>query len=665
MSNILFFSPFRVHHLEPMRSPLFLAIIALALLLIAMETARPRYFLHDDNASWFSGAYLHDYRVLTETGRLAEVNWYQHGGEPFLQQGQTAVLYPPVYLGVTLAKVISGDTLWTIEWVAALHLALGLLGFYFWMRQGGIDARFAALGALAWVLNPFVLIFGSCWIFVIIVAAWLPWLFWSLDRLLARPSARHALYLGVSMGMLFLQGYVQMFAYALLFVALYAPFQFLLQPRANRGAILYYFGVAMLIGAALALPLLLPMFHATAQSAVRANPLPPQSALMFSVVPRDILAAQFCQFGSSLFFGVTIAVLFCPALFLLPAAALGLIRPAVEIRRRLIALVLLGLLALLLSTRWHVLLTILPIFDRFRWPFKIFLFTHFFLLAALTSWTGSRSSSSRRANLTALSCLAVVVLANLSISLAFHDGNLISTTTIPPAAQPLPPGVDPHLGRAVTFSQGVSDAEAYRCLTFAYATYFAFPTLGGYDPLVGLQQVEFSLGIDYPNIWRGVMTPDFQKAFENRAVRYWIVDARSPQLATIASLPGMKPLDRDEQRLVFEDLHAAPLAFAAASPAIPIPVTYSGNSILVPVTGINSPLTISAGPTDGWWYRIDGGPWQRPSYQDGWLTLQPGPSAHLAEITYFDSPFRQGLLLSAILIALAVILIAVPTQFRA
>ena len=77
------------------------------------------------------------------------VNYYQHGGEPFIGQGQTAVLYPPVYLGVALAKAFSGDTLWTIDWIAAEHLTFGLLGFYFWLRQGGMAAQWAVLGALA------------------------------------------------------------------------------------------------------------------------------------------------------------------------------------------------------------------------------------------------------------------------------------------------------------------------------------------------------------------------------------------------------------------------------------------------------------------------------------------------------------------------------------
>ncbi len=270
-----------------LRSPLFLALAALGLVLLAMETARPRYFLHDDNASWFIGAYLHDYRVLTETGRMAEMNYYQHGGEPFLQQGQTAVLYPPVYLAVALAKFVSGDVIWTIDWVAALHLALGLVGFYFWLRQGGVAKHLAALGALAWVLNPFVLDVGSSWIMTIIIAAWLPWLFWAFDRLRALPSTRSAIALGVSAGLLFLQGYIQWFAYSILFLGLYALLQFVLRPQERKPVVIYYLVVSTLIFAILALPLLLPVLHAIDDSAMRRSPLLVEDALYASIRPEQ------------------------------------------------------------------------------------------------------------------------------------------------------------------------------------------------------------------------------------------------------------------------------------------------------------------------------------------------------------------------------------------
>ena len=167
------------------RSPLVVALGALAIFLAGLEMRWPGFFLHDDNATWFAGAYAQDFRTLTETGGLAEVNFYQYGGEPFVEQGQTGVLYPLVYVAGALASLMPGDLRWTVDWLAAIHLALALSGFYAWLRRGGVDATLAALGGLAWALNPFVLLLGASWIMVTAAAAWLPWLFWALDGVVA------------------------------------------------------------------------------------------------------------------------------------------------------------------------------------------------------------------------------------------------------------------------------------------------------------------------------------------------------------------------------------------------------------------------------------------------------------------------------------------------
>jgi hypothetical protein len=635
--------------------------MSLWLTLLAMETVRPRCFLNDDNAAWFLGAYLHDFRVLFETGRLAEVNYYQHGGEPFIEQGQTAVLYPPVYLGVALARAFSGDDIWTIDWVAAEHLTLGLLGFYFWLRQGGMAAWWAALASLAWVFNPFVLDIGASWIMTTIVAAWLPWLFWALDYLLVRPSIRASLCLGIAAGLLFLQGYVQWFAYSILFLALYAVWQFALRPEARKPVVLHYLLISVLIFAILCLPLLLPMLHAVGDSAIRGGRLSVGTALEGSVDLSDIVPAQLCLFRSHFCFGSSTAILYSPALLFIPVMAFRLYHTVGEAWRRLFVLSFLAVLAIIFSTRCHWLLTMLPLFDKFRWPFKMYLLADFFLVAAfawaVASWTESRASFPRGANFATVACLTVVVLAHLGVSLAFHDENFLSEITLPSTVSPLPANMDPRLGRVVAFGRDLPDPLGYRYLTYAFATVFDFPSLGGYDPLVSQKQLEYSFYLDFPNISSSTVTAEFQKQLEARSVRYWIVDPHSSQFAEISGLTGLKPLEQDDSRAIFEDAQAAPLVYAAAHPADPCALSYSGNSLLISLRGINSPLSVSVGPTSGWWYRLDGGKWLRPTYQNDRLMIEPGSSARLLEVTYFDTPFREGLVISAALIVLLMIIL--------
>ncbi|MCE0523462.1 MAG: hypothetical protein LV480_11195 [Methylacidiphilales bacterium] len=650
-----------------MRSPLLFSIAGLWLLLLVVESVRPCFFLHDDNATWFAGAYVHDFRVLTETGRLAEVNFNQYGGEPFLEQGQTAVLYPPVYLGVALAKWVSGDLRWAIEWIAAMHLTLGLVGFYFWLRQGGIAPLLAALGALAWVLNPFVLIVAASWITVTYVAAWLPWLFWAFDRLFARPTFLSAFLLGVIAALFFLQGYVQWVAYSFFFLGLYALYRFVArtEPAPRRIAIVGHLIISALIFLILTLPLLLPMLHAMDVSAARSKPFAIARALDYRVQKDDLVRAQFCLFRPHLIFGMSTAILYCPALLLLPVMILRFFHAGTEVRQKLFPLLILSLLALFFSSRWHLLLSMLPLFEKFRWPFKVFVLADFFLLASLvwavSSWTGKRPGSP---NVMAAACLAFVLLAGVAVSLSCHDGNTFSRTTLPVSDNPPPTGMDPALGRVIAIDNLLPEASSHRFFTHCYSTFFDVPSLGGYDPLVGRAQLRFALGLDFPNVFYGSITPEMRDKLAARAVRYWIVDPHSPQLQEVEALGGLKRLATETDRVVFEDTQASPLAYSEADPSTPCPVTYSGNSMLVSLGSATSPVEISVGPTDGWWYRIDQGPWNRPAYQDDRLKIDFPKSGRVLEISYFDSRFREGLRLSAYLFLILGLLFIGGRLFR-
>ena len=631
------------------RSPLGLSLAGLWILLAVMESIRPCFFLHDDNATQFIGFFVHDFRVLTETGRLAEVNYYQYGGEPYLEQGQTAVLYPPVYLGVALAKWVSGDLRWSIEWIVAGHLTLGLLGFYFWLRQYGVIPWHAALGGLAWVLNPFVLIVAASWINVSFVACYLPWLFWSLDRLFIRPSHASAFSLGVVLALFFLQGTVQWVCYAVLFLGLYALFRFVARAEVRRLSMGYYLLVSVLIFLTLASPLLVPMIHAADASLARSKPLWIGQALAYPVLKAELIRAQFFLFRSNMVFGISSVILYCPALTLSPLMILWFLFAGTEIRQRLFPLLVLAFVALCFASRWHVLLTFMPVFDKFRWPYKVFIFAEFFLLAALvwsvSSWAAERALSRVRSGLAA-GVLAVVVVLELVVALTHHDGNHFSKTTLPTSDNPLPPGMDARLGRVIAIDIILPEAASYRFFTHCHGTFFAVPSLGGYNPLVGVAQLRFSLGLDFPNVFPDPITPAVRQKLEARSVRYWMVDPASPQAAEVEALPGLRLLASEKDRLVFEDPQAAPLAYSSADPTKPCALTYSGNSLLIPLDGVVAPVEVSVGPTDGWWFRIDQGPWLRPVDEDDRLKIDFPTSGRLLEISYFDPRFREGLRLS-------------------
>jgi hypothetical protein len=356
-------------------------------------------------------------------------------------------------------------------------------------------------------------------------------------------------------------------------------------------------------------------------------------------------------------------------MLLLPLMILRFFHAGTEIRRRLFPLLVLSLLALHFSSRWHLFLTMTPVMDRFRWPFKVFVLADFFLLASLvwsvSSWAGDRASPPRRANFMASACLAFVLLASLAVSLSRHDENTFSRTTLPTSDNPLPPGMDPGRGRVIAIDNLLPEASSYRFFTHGYGTFFAVSSLGGYDPLVGRDRLRFALGLDFPNVFYGPMTPAVREKLDARAVRYWIVDPRSPQLQEVEGLGGLNLLASEPDRVVFEDTQASPLVYSTTAPATPCALTYSGNSILIPLSHVASPVEISVGPTDGWWYRIDQGPWLRPVYQNDRLKVDFQTSDRLLEISFFDSRFREGLYLSVYLLLFTGLMLIVGRLWQA
>jgi hypothetical protein len=632
--------------------PLFFGLIGLWLALLCCEIVSPFFFLHDDNAMQLVPLYMHDFQVLTQTGRLAEINFFQFGGEPFIEEGQTAVLYPPTYLCTAFAAKVIGNARWTIELMAFFHLALGFTGFYAWMRQADADRWPAVLGALAWALNPFVLILGSCWLAVIMLAGYLPWIFWAMDRLLLRPALSHSIALGGFLGIFFLAGVPQWAAYAVLFLMIYTTLKLLVNDGLRFRQLLYSLIISALVFLTITLPLLFPMLHALQVSDQRSFAMPWQAALAGSIQIDFLVMTQFGIFLPKLVFEGSSAILFCPALWLLPVAALWYFRADTISRRKLLPFWGLALATFAFSTPLHALLNLLPVFNRYRWPFKVFIYAELFFTAlvvlSLVSWAASNVKRKQIAHLV----LLLVIAANLIFSLCQHDRNYLSVATLTSLENPVSV-VNPQLGRVATFGEVHATVTRYY-LTQNYATLFHVPSIGGYNALMGRDQSLFGVGIVDHAIDYSEVTPEIRAKLDARAVRYWIVDTRTPIAEQIKAMPDLRLIESAPHRMIYENMRARPMVYAPhLRGESSLSFTYAGNSMLIPLDAVTGPVVASLSPTDGWWYRLDGGSWLRPTYRDDRVQVEVTPSAKLLEISYFDPYLRQGLL--AALVALVIL----------
>jgi hypothetical protein len=108
-------------------------------------------------------------------------------------------------------------------------------------------------------------------------------------------------------------------------------------------------------------------------------------------------------------------------------------------------------------------------------------------------------------------------------------------------------------------------------------------------------------------------------------------------------------------RFIFEDAHAQPIAFDEAAPTVARPVRYAGNSMLVQLDGAAGTMAVSVGPTEGWWYRVDGAEWKQSGYSDYRLRVPVGAGSRELEVRYFDPGLREGFCISLAIIALIAI----------
>jgi len=85
-------------------------------------------------------------------GWLPLWNPYAYGGTPFLGSQQGAVLYPPAWLLALLPAELQ------FGWSALFHLSLAALGSYLFFRQLSLRSAPAAIGAVAFTFNGFVVV---------------------------------------------------------------------------------------------------------------------------------------------------------------------------------------------------------------------------------------------------------------------------------------------------------------------------------------------------------------------------------------------------------------------------------------------------------------------------------------------------------------------------
>jgi hypothetical protein len=214
-------------------------------------------------------------------GDLVLWNPYNYGGQPFLGQMQSALLYPPNWLVVWLPIATA------LNWLIFGHQWLLALGMYGWGVSRGMKPVAAFLaGALVMFSAPFMLHIYSGHIPHLCCMAWAPFIFWGIDSWFAKRNYRWLLFIAAAAAMQIYAGHPQYFYYTAIVAGVYTLiFQRGVtdKPRALLGLLAVY-PIALLFAAAQFIPGL-----GAASESVRGGGTSHEFASMFAFPPENIV----------------------------------------------------------------------------------------------------------------------------------------------------------------------------------------------------------------------------------------------------------------------------------------------------------------------------------------------------------------------------------------
>lgn len=144
------------------------------------ETIGLRAYFHHDLQYYFY-PYHKLVADIVASGELPLWNPYAFGGMPLVGDGQTALFYPPNLLFFVLPAEHA------LALAVLVHYGLAGAGTYGYVRQLGLVRPAAAIAALAFMFNGF-LVSRVVHYSIMAGAALIPLLFWALERLLRRPG---------------------------------------------------------------------------------------------------------------------------------------------------------------------------------------------------------------------------------------------------------------------------------------------------------------------------------------------------------------------------------------------------------------------------------------------------------------------------------------------
>ena len=557
-------------------------VVACALVLLffaAVESVRPYYFFQDDNRDIFVPLYVHNYRAAAD-GQLAQFNFFQSLGKPHYATGQAAVLHPIPYISIFLSQVLLGHVFASADILALLYLLLGAAGMVFLVRRLGFSSAAAVFASVCWTVTPFNMLVSQSWTTYPPVIGLLPWMLAGTLLVYRKPTISAAsIFIISNLGLIYV-GAPQFVLYGgfveagvlLLLVAFDLRAGTLDRARALRT--LGTFAMLTALVGGLSAALVIPMWKHVQLSAFRSRGMSDAQLRVCSVGPAQFLNGVAAPFGkfydpSELdlpWCGTNFPPSFTHQGYLatLLLIAYGWRRKHIDAaqRRVLDASLIIGLILLLAMTGLLTpLVSIIPVANRFRWPFKYFAFANMlFALCTVPAFEALRERFSRNGRIAFVAIAIAVQLANLTaLDLTFPTQAFFEHTDPVPLREALRERFNG--GRIASFGfEGAAKQPTLHTMGYDYATLWQLHYFGGYDPLVPSRNLRFTYGLDYFAIIR--MPPEMVAIDYLRfwGVRWYILNRPfDAKYEPVFARQGLRRVHADAHRVVLEDARTRPL----------------------------------------------------------------------------------------------------------
>lgn len=199
-------------------------------------------------------------RALAE-GVFPLWNPFSFCGQPFLANGQSALLYPPTWLFLLLGP------LWGFSVNVALHLLGAAFGVFLWLRRRGVSDVASSMAGISYALSaPLVLRVPV--LSHLSAASLLPWCLLGVDKAVGGRGLLAVVALGVVMALPVLAGHFQMASFVWLAILIYGAF------RARKRGGLVRLALGLTLAVVFSLPQVLPTLDLSKVSHRRVAPSP-------------------------------------------------------------------------------------------------------------------------------------------------------------------------------------------------------------------------------------------------------------------------------------------------------------------------------------------------------------------------------------------------------